>query len=147
MASDVEPIPGNWYLDRGNGLLFQVVDLDGDDGAVEIQLDNGDLDAIPGNEWGRLDIEPVESELRPEAPTDDVSDGDDDLLSDDPEALQLPSDQERYRREYVQFAGKSAPGFPEPRPEHGPERKFERGSEMGIEQWPETRDQEQEQED
>lgn len=140
MANDVEPIPGNWYLNHGDGQRFQVVGLDGEDGNIEIQLDNGDLDEIPGSEWGRLEIELIESELDVEAPTNDISDGPSDLLVDDPDALQLPSDQERYRRENVEFAGKARPGFPDPRPEHTPDRGPERGSEMGIEQWPETRE-------
>lgn len=137
---DVEPIPGNWYLNRRDGQRFQVVGLDSDEGNIDIQLDNGDLDMIPGSQWGKLDIDLVEPELNLAAPTDDVSDGLLDVMDDDPDALQLPSDQERYRRENVEFAGKARPGFPEPRPEHEPNRGPERGSEMGIEQWPETRE-------
>lgn len=140
MANDVEPIPGNWYLNRDNGEWFMVVGLDGEDGQIEIQLNNGNRDVIPGSEWGRLEIELAAGELDLEAPTNDISDGPSDLLTDDPHALQLPSDQERYRRENVEYAGKARPGFPDPRPEHGPDRGPERGSEMGIEQWPETRE-------
>lgn len=140
MANDAEPIPGNWYLNRSDGQRFLVVGLDGEDGNIDIQLDNGNLDAIPGSQWGRLEIEPAEAELRMEAPTNDISDGSSDMLTDDPDALQLPTEQERYRRENVEYASKSRPGFPDPRPEHGPERGPERGSEMGIEQWPETRE-------
>jgi hypothetical protein len=132
---DVEPITGNRYLNRDNGELFQVVGLDGDAGTIEIQLDNGNLDEIPGVEWGRMDIELVAPELNVQAPTNDISDGPIDAMDDDPEALNLPSSQEQYRRRNVEFAGKAARGFPNPRPENEVDRGPERGSELGMEQW------------
>lgn len=145
MTMDVEPITGNRYLNRDNGQLFQVVGLDGHDGTIAIQLDNGDLDEIPGVEWGRLEIELVEPEFNAEAPTNDISDGSIEAMDDDPEALNLPSVQEQYRRRNVEFAGKSADGFPSPRPENEINRGPERGSELGIEQWQDVDENEEEQ--
>lgn len=135
MVMDVEPIPGSRYLNRDSGALFQVVGLDGDAGTIEIQLDNGNLDEILGAEWGRLDIELVEPELNVDAPTNDVSEGPIDVMDDDPDALNLPTSQEQYRRRHVEFASKSAPGFLDPRPEDAIDPGPERGSELGVEQW------------
>lgn len=135
MIMDVQPVPGNRYLNRENGELFQVVGLDGDDGTIEIQLDNGNLDEISGTEWGRLEIEVVEPEFNVKAPTDDTTDGPVDVMDDDPDALNLPSGLEQYRRRSVEYAGKSGHDFPSPRPENEVERGPERGSELGIEQW------------
>jgi hypothetical protein len=144
---DVEPITGNRYLNRDNGELFQVVGLDGDAGTIEIQLDNGNLDEIPGVEWGRMDIELVAPELNVQAPTNDISDGPIDAMDDDPEALNLPSSQEQYRRRNVEFAGKAARGFPNPRPENEVDRGPERGSELGIEQWQDPQEGEEDRQD
>lgn len=147
MAMDVEPIAGNRYLNRDNGELFQVVGLDGGAGTIEIQLDNGDLGEIPGVEWGRMDIELVAPELNAQAPTNDISDGPIDAMDDDPEALNLPSNQEQYRRRNVEFAGKAARGFPNPRPENEVDRGPERGSELGIEQWQDPQEDEEDRQD
>lgn len=140
MPTEAQPIPGNWYLNRDDGQSFLVVGIDDEEDSVEIQLTNGDLDEIARSRWYELNLDPAEPELDVEAPTNDVDDSPLDTMADDPHAAHLPSDQERYRRENVEYAGKARPRYPDPRPEHGPDRGPERGSEMGIEQWPETRE-------
>jgi hypothetical protein len=140
MATEADPVQGNWYLNRDDGQRFCVVGLDDEEDSVEIQLTDGNLDEIPRSRWYDLNIDPAEPVVNPESPTNDVSDGPIDYMADDPHAAHLPSDQERYRRENVEFAGKARRGSPEPRPEHGPDRGPERGSERGVEQWPEARE-------
>lgn len=53
------PVIGSWFrhLDKGNE--FQVVAFDEDDGSVEIQHFDGDLEEIDLDIWRRLDIEPI----------------------------------------------------------------------------------------
>jgi hypothetical protein len=143
MPTDADPIPGNWYFNRDDDQRFRVVGLDDEEDKVEIQLADGNLDEIAKSRWHDLNIDPVEPVLNPQAPLHDVSDGRVvEYMADDPHAAHVPSDQERYRRRNVEFAGKARPGFPDPRPENGPDRGPERGSERGIEQWPEARDRE-----
>lgn len=138
-TADVQPVQGHWYYNRADGQRFSVVGLDDEEDSIEIQLADGNRDEIAKSEWYELDIHPAEPIINPNSPLNDTDEGPLDYMADDPHAAQLPSDQERYRRENVEFAGKSRPGFPDPRPEHGPDRGPERGSERGIEQWPEAR--------
>lgn len=138
MTTEADPVPGNWYYDRGATLRFRVVGLDDDEGMVEIQHFSGDLDTIAMSRWYGLDLEPAEPVLNPEGPTNDVDDGPVDYLADDPHAARVPDERERSRRERVEWAGK--PGGPDPRPEYGAEERLERGSEQGVERWPETRE-------
>lgn len=140
MATEVEPIPGNWYINRASGARFWVMSIDEDERTVQIQHENADLDEYPLDAWYRMSIDYSEPELDATAPTSDTEEARNDLSAEDPDAAQLPDQQERYRREYVDYAGKSAKGFPEPRPGRDPNDKFERGSEMGLEQWPETQE-------
>lgn len=61
MATDADPIAGNWYERLDKGQRFEVVGFDEDKGIIEIQYFDGDLDEIELNEWYDLDIEPIEA--------------------------------------------------------------------------------------
>jgi hypothetical protein len=140
-TADVQPIEGNWYFNRADGQRFCVIGFDDEEDSIEIQLSDGNRDEIAKSEWEALDIHPAEPVINPNSPMNDTDEGRVvDYMADDPHAAHVPSDQERYRRENVEYAGKTGESFPDPRPEHGPDRGPERGSERGIEQWPETRE-------
>lgn len=134
MATQADPIPGNWYVNRADGSRFRVVGLDEQERSVEIQHQSGDLDDIDMASWYGLDFEPAEPVINPAAPMRDVDEGDVGYTADDPRAARFPSDEERYRRDKVEWASK--PGYPDPRPEQADDDRSERG----VEQWPESRE-------
>lgn len=57
MATELDPIVGNWYLDTNNDTTFEVVSLDEDEGTVEIQLYEGEIEAIDIDDWYEMNIE------------------------------------------------------------------------------------------
>ena len=59
MATDIDPVPGNWYRHLDKGQEFCVVAVD-DDGLVEIQYFDGSLEAIDPEAWYELEIETAE---------------------------------------------------------------------------------------
>ncbi len=60
MATDVEPITGNWYEHIERGERFEVVDVDEDRGIVEIQYADGDLSELDIDDWYDMELEPIE---------------------------------------------------------------------------------------
>ena len=138
MGTEVEPVLGNWYIDRDSGDQFQVLGFDEDEMTVQIQRVDADLDEIRLREWYAMNIDYSEAVLDPIVPVSDTDEGLDDYTAEDPHAAHLPSDRERYLRDYVDYAGKAVEGFPEPRPGREDEDKFERGSEMGLDRWPQS---------
>lgn len=59
MDFSVRPIVGDWYLTQ-NGQTFEVVAVDEEDGTVEIQYFDGDVEEIEFNVWRQMAI--VETE-------------------------------------------------------------------------------------
>jgi hypothetical protein len=70
MASELEPIVGDWYTYRGRD--FTVIDVDEDEGIVEIQYASGTVQQVDLNAWYDMDLE------QSEEPEDWNSDVDDD---------------------------------------------------------------------
>jgi hypothetical protein len=56
MATELEPIVGDWYSYRGRD--FTVIDVDEDGGYVEIQYANGNVQQVDLNAWYDMDLEP-----------------------------------------------------------------------------------------
>ena len=57
MISEIEPVEGNWYIRLDKDMDFTVVAVDEEEGVVEIQYLDGDLDEIGLEEWDELDLE------------------------------------------------------------------------------------------
>lgn len=110
MAFEVDPIIGNWYEHLDKGLRFEVVALDEDEGLVEIQYFNGDIEEIELEMWYELEIEPSqppEDWTGPidEAESDDLDDDiDTDIESEDWDASQegLGSGREKWEMDELQ---------------------------------------------
>jgi hypothetical protein len=89
MATELEPIVGDWYSYRGRD--FTVVDVDEDEGIVEIQYASGAVQQIDLNAWYDMDLEPSEEPEDWDADIDEDDDpesarwDDDDDLDDDDE--------------------------------------------------------------
>lgn len=61
MAIEIDPIVGNWYENLEKGLKFEVVAVDEDEGLVEVQYFDGDIEEIDLETWYDLEIEPAEA--------------------------------------------------------------------------------------
>ena len=76
MATENDPIVGNWYFHKDKGQRFMVVAVDKDGEAVEIQHFDGDVEEINFRDWYELDIE-VAAEPENWSGATDVSEVDD----------------------------------------------------------------------
>ena len=57
MATEFEPIIGNWYKNQEYGQLFEVVALDEDDGTIEIQYFESEIEEVDIESWYELSLE------------------------------------------------------------------------------------------
>jgi hypothetical protein len=73
MATELEPIVGDWYSYRGRD--FTVIDVDEDEGIVEIQYASGTVQQVDFKAWYKMDLEPSEE---PEDWNSDLEDVDQD---------------------------------------------------------------------
>lgn len=61
MATDADPIIGNWYQLPDKNQPFEVISLDEDIGLVAIHYLDGELEELDLDTWYELDIEPVDA--------------------------------------------------------------------------------------
>lgn len=61
MPTEVDPIIGSWYQHLDKGQRFRVVAFDEDEGLVETQHFDGDLEEIPLDIWYQQDLETAEA--------------------------------------------------------------------------------------
>ena len=61
MISEIEPVEGNWYTLLERNIDFTVVAVDEEEGVVQIQYVDGDLDEVDLDEWAELDLEVSEA--------------------------------------------------------------------------------------
>jgi hypothetical protein len=55
------PEVGHWYAHRDKGQLFQVVAFDEDDGLIELQDFDGDVDEVDLDTWFEMPLDPAEA--------------------------------------------------------------------------------------
>lgn len=60
MPTEADPILGTWYQHLDKGQKFCVVALNDDEGLIEMQHFDGDLEEIDRDTWYQLDLEPIE---------------------------------------------------------------------------------------
>jgi hypothetical protein len=70
MPTEADPILGNWYQHLDKGQKFCVVALNEDEGLVEVQHFDGDLEEIDRDIWYQLDLEPIEEPENWSGPVD-----------------------------------------------------------------------------
>ena len=71
MINDLEPLEANWYYDLEQNHHFMVVSVDEDEGLIEIQHENGEIEEMDLEEWNELDLEISEEPEDWMAPLDD----------------------------------------------------------------------------
>jgi len=76
MATELDPRIENWYRDTENGRVFEVVAIDEDDGTIEIQYFESEVEEIDVDNWYEMNLESI-------AAPEDWSGPFDDLVSDD----------------------------------------------------------------
>jgi hypothetical protein len=76
MATRMIPQVGHWYAHRDKGQMFQVVAYDEDDGYVEIQDFDGDVDELDLDTWFAMPLDPIEAPEDWTGPVDEVEDDD-----------------------------------------------------------------------
>lgn len=86
MSTRLRPEVGLWYSHRDKGQLFQVVAVDEDEGVVEIQDVDGDVDEIELDGWPSLQIDRAAAPEDATGPVDDFDpdDSGDSAESDSP---------------------------------------------------------------
>lgn len=72
MSTEADPIVGTWYQHLDKGEMFEVVAVDQEQGLIEIQYFDGDVDEIDIEEWYDLNIEPGEEPEDWTGPVDDI---------------------------------------------------------------------------
>ena len=60
MTTELDPIVGNWYQHLDKGQPFLVVAFDEDEGLIETQHFDGDIEEIPLDSWYEQDIDIAE---------------------------------------------------------------------------------------
>jgi hypothetical protein len=96
MATELEPIVGDWYSYRGRD--FTVIDVDEDGGYVEIQYANGNVQQVDLNAWYDMDLEPS---AEPEDWDRDLVEGEAASDPDSPRGVRWADDEEEDEDEDV----------------------------------------------
>jgi hypothetical protein len=72
MPTDADPVVGRWYQQLEKGERFEVIAFDEDNGLVEVQHFDGDVEEIDIDAWYDMDLEPIEPPQDWTGPIDDV---------------------------------------------------------------------------
>jgi hypothetical protein len=82
MTTRLIPEVGHWYAHRDKGQMFQVVAVDEEQRAIEIQDFDGDVDEIDFDGWHAMPLEPAEPPEDWTGPVDGVETDDPRYASD-----------------------------------------------------------------
>lgn len=61
MPTELDPIEGNWYQHLDKGQRFLVIAVDEEDGLIETQHFDGDIEEIPLNVWYQQELDIAEA--------------------------------------------------------------------------------------
>ena len=76
MATELYPAVSSWYRDKETERVFEIVALDEDDGTIEIQYFEGEIEELDIDNWYDLSLDTI-------AAPEDWSGPYDDLVPDD----------------------------------------------------------------
>jgi hypothetical protein len=86
MPNMLRPRHGQWYAHLDKGGTFQVVAIDLDDGLIEIQTFDGDVEEFEREGWRELDIEAIVAPEDCSGPFDEIQPDEGELAELDPAA-------------------------------------------------------------
>lgn len=95
MISRISAIPGQWYLDKESGAVFQVVGVDADDRSIELQYSDGSIEETSIRDWTERPVETCEQPEDWVGPFDDLEADDIGLPEADagPHGAEMPLEQ------------------------------------------------------
>ncbi len=82
MATELDPVVGNWYLNTENDTTFEVVAMDEDEGTIEVQMYEGEVEEIDIDDWYEMNLEEAAEPDDWVGAYDDTDDDDEDDLED-----------------------------------------------------------------
>ncbi len=59
MGRDYDPVPGKWYEDLEDEVVFLVMTVDPDEELVQIQYEDGEIEEFDLDTWHELDLDQV----------------------------------------------------------------------------------------
>ena len=74
----IPPRIEQWYLDEVTDLSFTVIDLDAEDGIIEIQFSDGEADELSMEDWEEMSLREIEQPEDWPWPIDELEQGDPD---------------------------------------------------------------------
>jgi len=60
VSEEVDPVVGHWYKRVDENQTFAVIGIDEDEGIIEIQHVDGDIEEIDTDAWADMELEPTE---------------------------------------------------------------------------------------
>lgn len=73
MPMDEEPVVGAMYEDE-DGLAFEVLSFDEDEGIIEVQYEDGEVSEIDIDTWYEMDLQRLKSDSWKESDEDEIED-------------------------------------------------------------------------
>lgn len=101
MATELYPVVNSWYRDKETERVFEVVALDEDDGTIEIQYFEGEIEELDIDNWYELSLNSI-------AAPEDWSGPYDDLVPDDFGDTEDPMHPETWASPFDEYDGESA---------------------------------------
>lgn len=83
MTTELIPTAGTWYVDTDRDQTFEVLSVNEDDDAIDLQYEDGSKETLDFNAWHTLDIELSKSDEDDEEWDDPAEEVDDDEPEDD----------------------------------------------------------------
>ena len=59
MGRDYDPVPGQWYEDLEDEVVFLVLTVDPDEELIQIQYEDGEIEEFDLDTWHELDLDKV----------------------------------------------------------------------------------------
>ncbi len=85
MGRDFDPVPGQWYEDLEEEIVFQVLSVDPDEELVQIQHEDGEIEEFDLDTWHGLDLDKASEPEGWSGSEADEDDDDDDWDEDEDE--------------------------------------------------------------
>ena len=101
MATELDPRVGTWYRDSESGRVFEVVAIDEDDGTIEIQYFESEVEELDVDNWYEQSLDAI-------AAPEDWSGPFDDLVLDDFGDTEEPMHPEQWGSPLDDFDGESS---------------------------------------
>jgi hypothetical protein len=60
VGRDYDPVPGQWYEDLEDEVVFQVLSVDPDEELLQIQYEDGEIEEFDLDTWHELDLDKVD---------------------------------------------------------------------------------------